>query len=444
MSNILKIYQRDTYLIAEFSVSIADGINITCTYSFVDSYGQQQSVTVLTSPINGNNRKDFRIDASISFPFVNGRSYNLILQSGTESWPNNNILFLGKPSSPNPYYQTSFLNQIHFVLTNPIGDSIKEYEVKLYNNDNTCVYSENVIPIIYESEHPTDESELDGKSCLFFEYYDASVNNFYRADIVAKNSFSESSITSLNLYTVNYSHPPTISSIDYSDKKVRVSFTWPTYTGGNNVEIYAISAKVTSQYSGYQLSDNRIIDINHTTKEIDFSGLNYGWAYDISLYAENEAGDSSYATVTVYPKIMPSPPVIKNVDPRNRMIIITYNVTPNSDYCFIQYQLTNMTTGKIEISLTEFLAVQGEDATFTIECVKNAQQYMITYRTANAVGKSEYNYVSTTTYEDLTVYNKLKLVNTLNQPCALSQKQMYANRIRNPGRMIKRSYVGFM
>jgi hypothetical protein len=451
MSGIFQYYdailQSDTYFIIKFSQSI--NIDIFCTYSFIDDYVQLIEATTQIISIAGTDNKEFIINSLDNgiHKFINGRTYTLRFTANNGMYNMNQItrVFLGKPSSPSLYYQTSFLNEIHLVATNPLGDTITEYIVNLYDvsgGDRTNqIYTNVYSPIIYD---PIAEPDLDNKTCLFFEYYDASVNRFYDIEIIAKNPYSNSEITLQRVYTTNYSSPPKITGIQYLDEKVRVSFDWPTYTGGNNAEIYGISTIVTSLYSKNQLDDSRIIDISYSTVEINFSGLNYGREYMVQLYAENEAGNSIDASRIVIPKIKPSPPLIKNVDPRNRTIVVTYNIVPNSDICYIRYTLTNTTTGKIEIPQTDVFGIQGEDSTFTIECVKNNQEYMLTYRVINEVGISSPNYYLTTTYEDLSVYNKLKLRNSLNQPCALSQKQMYANRIRNPGRMIKRSVRGIM
>lgn len=442
------ILQSDTYFIIKFSQSIT--VDIYCTYSFTDDYGQLREATTKITPISGTVNKEFRINEfdSDTHKFINGRSYALKFKANNGSVITGEMTltrgFLGKPSSPSLYYQTSFLNEIHLVATNPLRDSITEYTVNLYDISGvvrTKIYTNVYSPVIYDA---AAEPDLDKKSCVFFEYYDASVNRFYDIEILSKNSYSNSDVTTQQVYTTNYSSPPKITGIQYLNEKVRVSFDWPTYTGGNNAEIYGIYTTVTSLYSKNQLDDSRIIDISYSTVEINFSGLNYGREYMVQLYAENEAGNSIDASRIVIPKIKPSPPLIKNVDPRNRSIVVTYNIVPNSDICYIRYTLTNTTTGKIEIPQTDVFGVQGEDSTFTIECVKNNQEYRLTYSVINEVGISSPNYYLTTTYEDLSVYNKLKLRNSLNQPCALSQKQMYANRIRNPGRMIKRSMRGIM
>lgn len=442
------INQYSTYFTIKFGTNVIDYHNIQCTYEFIDTNNTLQEINTTLSQINTSDYNEFKIDSSGEYKFLNGVNYALSFQYNSLSRAIEEKIFFGSPLIPYTDFSSAFLNTIQVFASNPAGDSVFEYDIKIYESDENGTLTTGVpiysIIVPAETYISEDEPELDGRQCVYVEYYSATVNKYYKVLVIARNSFSSSQPLEENVYTTNYASPPKITNVKYLDQKVRVMFDWPTYSGGGDSQIYGILTVVSSLFSNYQLEPERIVDIDNSTVEINFADLNYGREYQISLYTYNEAGNSEAAVATVIPRITPSSPIIKSVDPRNRQIIITYNVVPNSEICYIQYYITNVSTGKVEGNLMDILAVQGEDATFTIPCVKNNQQYIISYRTINQIGTSPYNYYSTTTYEDLTIYNKLTQRNSLNQTCSLSQKQMYANRIRNPGRMIKQSLRGIM
>lgn len=404
-------------------------------------------ISSIASPnFSGKYLNTYTIDL-ISSPFQNQTTYIFKIYYNRYSEPSyqkdsDPFVYFGIPEIPSPYYQSYFLNNIYSVVTNPGEDNVTEYQLTLTEvGSSSPPIIKNILPTYYDQD---EEPELYDKTSCLYENINATVNTFYLISICAKNSRGYSSPCILNAYTVNYSSPPTITNVEYFDQSVQMTYEPPVYTGGNNAPLIGIFAEVSSLYSTYTMDESRIHYLSNNKISFDFSNLNYGRDYIIQLYAENEAGNSEYVSRTVIPKIIPSSPRIVNIDPRNRQITVTYFVIPNSDVCFIQYYLTNNNTGIREVPITEIYATQGIESSFTIPCAKNANTYILTIRLINEVGTSPYSYYITTTYEDLLEYNKLTQRNGLNAACSLSQKQLYANRIRNPGRMIQRSYRGFM